>query len=474
VSWEDWSYIRNDRFKTVDELIHELVDIVSKNGVLLLDIGPRPDGSIPPEPQALLRGVGLWLKVNGDAIYGTRPCWSLGFGEGSHNSGGGGFSDRAVEYDPHDFRFTQKGNVIYAIAMKWPDVEDHFLIRAFNDHTPIASNGITGINLLGSSESLNWKLTADGLSIARPKHMPCDSAFSFRITLGGISVEKLSADRATDRQIRVTICVRNLDPKPARQTLEFFDNSTHIGSQTFNLAPSETVTRSLLLDDPVTKGSATPTIARFTAAIPNGKPFAPQAQILTPPKLAASKQFNGDTMLAGKGLGKFSQLTYSVWTQTDDLREDFTALLNTAGWENGGLHIQYLAAGNLQVSFKTPAGQAVNGRSSAVPGRASGWQLITVTYDAAKQQAVIFVNGNRDTEMKIDQATPVNLDAFTLGGWTSGGRRFVGRMTDPRLYNRVLTPDEIEALLRGEPVANGLVTSFPSLRSTLPGVGNTP
>ena len=109
VSWRDWSYIRNDSFKTVDELVRELVDIVSKNGVLLLDIGPRPDGSIPPEPQAILRGIGAWLKINGDAIYGTRPCWALGYGEGPHNSGGGGFSDRQVDYTHRDFRFTQKG-----------------------------------------------------------------------------------------------------------------------------------------------------------------------------------------------------------------------------------------------------------------------------------------------------------------------------------------------------------------------------
>ena len=84
MSWRDWSYIRNDSFKTVDELVRELVDIVSKNGVLLLDIGPRPDGSIPPEPRAILRGIGAWLKINGEAIYGTRPCWALGFGDGAH------------------------------------------------------------------------------------------------------------------------------------------------------------------------------------------------------------------------------------------------------------------------------------------------------------------------------------------------------------------------------------------------------
>ena len=142
VSWRDWSYMRNDSFKTVDELVRELVDIVSKNGVLLLDIGPRPDGSIPPEPQAILRGIGAWLKVNGEAIYGTRPCWALGFGEGPHNSGGGGFSDRQVDFTYRDFRFTQKGNAIYAVAMDWPEVADHFLIKSFapGPRSPLAAS----------------------------------------------------------------------------------------------------------------------------------------------------------------------------------------------------------------------------------------------------------------------------------------------------------------------------------------------
>jgi hypothetical protein len=135
---------------------------VSKNGVLLLDIGPRADGSIPPEPQALLRSVGAWLKVNGAALYGTRPCWALGIGEGAHNSGGGAMSDRAVRYNAHDFRFTQKGNVIYALAMYWPDVDGYFLIRALNDRTTFASQGIKSVKLLGATAHYVTEVLDDG------------------------------------------------------------------------------------------------------------------------------------------------------------------------------------------------------------------------------------------------------------------------------------------------------------------------
>ena len=172
--------MRNDSFKTVDELVRELVDIVSKNGVLLLDIGPRPDGSIPPEPQAIFRGIGAWLKINGEAIYGTRPCRALGFGEGPANSGGGGFSDRQVDYTHHDFRFTQKGNCLYALAMDWPDADDHFLITSLADGTSLTTGGIAAVSLLGGKDPLDWKLTPAGLWIRRPEVRPWTGPMSSR------------------------------------------------------------------------------------------------------------------------------------------------------------------------------------------------------------------------------------------------------------------------------------------------------
>ncbi len=80
MSNKSWGYIENDTFKTPEFIVHQLVDVVSKNGNLLMNIGPRSDGTIPDEVQQVLRDVGSWLKVNGDAIYGTRP-WKT-FGEG--------------------------------------------------------------------------------------------------------------------------------------------------------------------------------------------------------------------------------------------------------------------------------------------------------------------------------------------------------------------------------------------------------
>ena len=73
ISNKSWGYIEHDTFKTPEFIVHQLVDIVSKNGNLLLNIGPRSDGTIPDEVQHVLLDVGAWLKVNGEAIYGTRP-----------------------------------------------------------------------------------------------------------------------------------------------------------------------------------------------------------------------------------------------------------------------------------------------------------------------------------------------------------------------------------------------------------------
>jgi alpha-L-fucosidase len=180
VSNKSWGYIEHDTFKTPEFIVHQLVDIVSKNGNLLMNIGPRSDGTIPDEVQHVLLDVGSWLKVNGDAIYGTRP-WTI-YGEGPTKVAAGSFQDtKTQEYNPEDFRFTTKGNNLYAIELAWPS--GHEVVIHSVAENALKGRQIQSVALLGASAPLIYKLEADGLHIQLPAKPSQGYAYAFRIAL---------------------------------------------------------------------------------------------------------------------------------------------------------------------------------------------------------------------------------------------------------------------------------------------------
>ena len=157
-----WGYNRNlpeGEYMTANQLVDYLVDVVSKNGNLLINIGPRADGTIPEIMQHVLRETGAWLKVNGEAIYGSRP-WTV--------------------WKEGDFRFTRNGEAVYAIALEWPE-EETVTLKSLAGK--LAGKKVSRVQLLGSGEAPRWKQTAEGLMITVPRQRPCRYAYTFKVTL---------------------------------------------------------------------------------------------------------------------------------------------------------------------------------------------------------------------------------------------------------------------------------------------------
>ncbi len=178
ISNKSWGYIENDSFKSAETMVHQLIDIVSKNGNLLMNVGPRSDGTIPEQVQTILRDIGSWLKVNGDAIYGTR-AWSK-YGEGPTAIVEGSFHDTDVKpYTPQDFRFTTKSNALYAIEMAWPE-SGEAVIQTLND-AALTGQKIVAISLLGQGTPLTYQLKPDGLHIQVPAQKAGSYAYAFKI-----------------------------------------------------------------------------------------------------------------------------------------------------------------------------------------------------------------------------------------------------------------------------------------------------
>ena len=179
ISKNSWGYVVPQDYKTAGSIVGDLIDIVSKNGALLLNIGPRPDGAIPEKEQEILLAIGKWLGVNGEAIYGTRP-WRV-YGEGPTQVKEGMFTDtERTDYTGRDIRFTVRGDTLYAIALAWPGAEA--VVLSLSPGLRLYAGEVGNVELLGSNEKLTWTRDDGGLKVKMPAQKPRDYAFVLKIT----------------------------------------------------------------------------------------------------------------------------------------------------------------------------------------------------------------------------------------------------------------------------------------------------
>jgi len=180
----DWFYRTDQKYKTATEVIQMLVDIVSKNGNLLINIVQTPEGDLEPDVIKIVSDIGSWTSVNGDGIYGTRP-WTV-YGEKPTSESvvkSSNFNEDKLKYSAQDIRFTTKGNDLYAFCLGEPtgDITIHMLGKDAKKLT----KKISSITLMGSSAKIDWKQEGTALVIKKNFEMPVSAVpvLGFKIEL---------------------------------------------------------------------------------------------------------------------------------------------------------------------------------------------------------------------------------------------------------------------------------------------------
>jgi alpha-L-fucosidase len=178
----DWHYKRDLDYKTAADVIPYLVDVVSKNGNLLLNIPIRADGSIDERERAIVEDIGRWMKINGEALFETRP-WQI-FGEGPTQTQPVDFPYRTQRYTPADIRFTMKKEILYSFALGRP-ADGTLRIASLGRTQQRLKRDPASVEMLGVPGPLQWMRTDDALVVTLPRTPPTEYVFVLRLRLQG-------------------------------------------------------------------------------------------------------------------------------------------------------------------------------------------------------------------------------------------------------------------------------------------------
>lgn len=186
-----WSYVKNPQYKSARRIVHQLIDIVAKNGNLLLNVGPKYDGTFDPGAVAVLKEIGDWLRCCGEAIYGTRPWIVAAEGPTVMEDNnydikkinrqielGYMMEDSVADFTPEDLRFTQKNGAVYVMAMGWPK-NGRLMVKSLGSDT--GRMDVKNVRLLGCDCTLEWNQADGGLYVTLPEKQPYPFACALKV-----------------------------------------------------------------------------------------------------------------------------------------------------------------------------------------------------------------------------------------------------------------------------------------------------
>lgn len=181
-----WMYVEGHKYKDAALVVRNMIDVWSKNGVVLLNVSPRADGVINQEQRNILKQIGDWLEVHGEAVYGTRPHTIFGYGTASAADGAHGGQSAKVKYTAADVRFTiaKDKKAMYAFFLGLPEAGKRIPMRTIGGfHRNIPPSQIKNVKMLGADVEVTWELTPDNFYLTMPESGMNEIATVFKFEL---------------------------------------------------------------------------------------------------------------------------------------------------------------------------------------------------------------------------------------------------------------------------------------------------